>query len=235
MSDSNSDRKTAARQENKQLSFYEQGRSNFKDGLQKSAASYGKISQSSTPHTAINAAGQVGQAVLAGIKDYGQAAANFGKGFMQGVSQQNPSPGQHYNSNKIYQVIAEGKANANQTKQNQTYTPKANITNNQKSSQQISSTKQSNTVQKGISTNKGLESYQNMAAQSNQQKSAAAGKSSNKGITSFQSKTSGTSRSQSSNASKGSSSGSSRSSGSGGGKSGGSSSSSGSSSGGQSR
>jgi len=196
MSDSNFNRKNNARQENIKLSHYELGRGCLRDGLQKSATRYGEISQRSTPHTARDAAGQIGQSVWAGAKDYGKAAAHYGKGFMQGVSQQHPSPGQQLNNMKINQAIVEGRSKANQIKQNSGYTPKVNQVNQQKTI-----IKQPNIKTTQSDNNKGIETARQESSE--KQLGINANKSSNQGIKSFQSKSSDASRGNSSNASKG--------------------------------
>ena len=194
MNDSNSNRKAAARQENMKPSHYEQGRAYLRDGLHKSATRYSEISQKSTPGTS-----QVGQVAWAGRSDYGKSASHFGKGFMQGVSQQNPNSGQQLNNMKINQAITEGKANANQVIKNNSYTPKANQVNQQKAVANQSSAKTSQPY-----TNKGIEAVRQKAAE--KQSGTNTKQSSNQGIKSYKSQTSG----QSSGASKSSAGGASK-------------------------
>jgi hypothetical protein len=190
MSDSNSNRKTAARQANQeQPSHYGLARANFSEGLHKSAVKYGEISQRSNPHTWKDAAAQTGQAALAGGKAYGKSAYHAGMGFMEGVSKQNQNSGQQLNNMKISQSIAQGRYQqdkmslANQVRQNSSYSPKANYTNQQKASQPAA--------------NKGIEAAW-QKAQANKS-ATSSGKSTNKGIESFHNKASGQSTGSSTN------------------------------------
>jgi hypothetical protein len=224
MSDTNNNRKTAARQANQgQLSHYEQAIAHLKEGAYKSSVKYGENSQSINPHTWTGATAQVGQAAWAGRKNYSKAAYHTGMGFTEGVSNQFPNSGQLLNNMKINQSIAQGryqqdKVNlANQVRQNNAYIPKANQMNQQKTNQpavnkgiesmrshtaKAQTAASSNTVRQ--SHNKGIDAVRQRAAAKPTE--ASTGKSSNKGIASYQSKASG----QSANASKSGASGQSK-------------------------
>jgi hypothetical protein len=143
MSDSNTNRKTAARQANQeQASHYELARAYTGEGLQKTALKYGEISQNSTPHTWAGAAAQAGQAAYAGRKDYAKSAYHAGMGFMEGVSRQNPNSGQQLNSMKINQSIAQGRYQQDK----------------------VNSAKQESQQKTSLSTNKGIAAYQSKAS-----------------------------------------------------------------------
>jgi len=225
MSDSNNNRKTAARQANQgQPSHYEQARAYLSGGMQKSAVKYGEISQASNPHTLKNAAAQTGQAAWAGRKDYAKSAYHAGMGFMEGVSKQNPNSGQQLNNMKINQSIAQGRYqqdkvnSANRERQNSAYVPKANQQNKTQSASNKgieSARSQAAKAKSSASSNKAQPSH-NKGIETARQKATAkpsetsTGKSANKGIASYQSKTSGqsagSSKSGASSTAKGSSS-----------------------------
>jgi len=226
MSDSNDNRKTTARQANQeQPSHYELARGYFREGLHKSAAKLGEISQTSTPQTWMSASAQVGQAAWAGRKDYVKSAYHAGMGFMEGVINQNPNSGQQLNNMKINQSITQGRYqqdkvnSANKERQNSAYVPKANQMNQQKKSQSASnkgiesmrshaakpqSFAQSNTAQS--SHNKGIEAARQKTAAKPSE--TGTGKSANQGIKSYQSKantqSTGSLKSSSSSTAKGS-------------------------------
>jgi hypothetical protein len=233
MSDTNNNRKTAARQANqRQPSHYEQAIAHLKEGAYKSSVKYGENSQSINPHTWTGATAQAGQAAWAGRKDYSRAAYHTGMGFIEGVNNQFPNSGQQLNTMKANQSIAQGryqqdKVNlANQARQNNAYIPKANQMNQQKTSQPSvnkgiesmrSHTAKAQTVASSNmaqqSHNKGIDAArQRTAAKPNE---ASTGKSSNKGIASYQSKTIGQSASASKSNASGQTKGSSASSSSG--------------------
>jgi hypothetical protein len=155
MSDNNTNKKNTPQQTKVQPTEYEQGRQSLKAGLNKTATKYGEISQMSSPHTPRDAAVQLGQSALAGGKEFGKAAGHFGKGFMQGVSQQNPNSGQQLQNMKIDQAITQGRSNANKPVEN-----KGIAAARQKTATSQSSVK---TEQTSNSTNKGIASFHGKA------------------------------------------------------------------------
>jgi hypothetical protein len=204
MNDNNINRKSAARQDN--MSNYELSRAYAKEGLYKTTTRYGEISQGATPHTWMDASGQVGRSAMAGAKDFGQSAKHAGMGFMEGVSKQNPNSGQQLNNMKINQQIAKDSANARQSIQNHNYNPKAQkMTQQTPAKQSGKNDKQAN----NSTTNKGIASFQNKQS-ANTSKSSVT----NRGISSFQSRSNGQSATSSNISASGSTKGASSSSGS---------------------
>jgi hypothetical protein len=157
MSNNTNNKNNAAQQANVQPSHYEQGRQSLKDGLLKSAGKSSSLLQSGTPHTRTDAAVHIGRSAAAGAKDYTKAAGHFGKGFMQGVSQQNPNSGQQLNNMKINQAITEGRANANAAKA-------GSSTNRGISSFQSKAGGQTGGASKSSSSNKGISTFQSRAS-----------------------------------------------------------------------
>ena len=129
-----------------QSTHYEKARAYFKQGIDKGAVKYGEISQNSTPHTSMDAAGKIGQAVWSGKNELGKSAKHAGMGFMEAVSEQNPNSGQQLNKMKINQAIADG------SKANQATVNKGIEAAREKSSEKAITTTPS--------TNKGIASYQ---------------------------------------------------------------------------
>ena len=192
MSDSNSNRKAAARQANSPPSDYQMGRWSLKNGALKSTVMSNKLLQGSAPDTKASVATHIGISALAGAKDYAKAMGHFGKGFINGVSGQigDKTPA----ANKAIlrsHAIAQGQPKANQMKQNRAYTPKAHKMN-----------PQTQTNQPAPGQNKGIQGARQKMAQKQQSGAPQPGKSANKGLSSFQSKTGG----QSAKTSKGSAS-----------------------------
>jgi len=125
-----------------QPSNYGLARAYAKSGLNQSALKANDIAQKTASSTPTNVGIAAAQMALAGGKNYAKAASYAGKGFMEGVSKQNPNSGQQLNNMKINQSIAQGKAAA-------TSTNKGIASFQNKVSGQSSSTSKSSTASKG--------------------------------------------------------------------------------------
>jgi hypothetical protein len=156
MSDNNTNKKNTPQQTKVQATEYEQGRQSLKAGLNKTATRYGEISQMSSPHTPRDAAVQLGQSALAGGKEFGKAAGHFGKGFIEGVSQQTGDKTPAANRAITNYAITQGRTSANKPAEN-----KGIAAARQKTAISPPSVK---TEQTSSSTNKGIASFQSKAS-----------------------------------------------------------------------